>query len=160
MSRDLSALSPAQRIERSLQKTYRDRIWGRFIAGIKEYRLLEPGDRVAVCISGGKDSMLLAKLLQMLQRQSDFPFTVQYLVMDPGYAPENRRQIEENLALLGIDARFFESDIFRAVKGVDKNPCYLCARMRRGYLYKYAGELGCNKIALGHHFSDAPLRVV
>lgn len=154
MSRDLSALSPAQRIERSLQKTYRDRIWGRFIAGIKEYRLLEPGDRVAVCISGGKDSMLLAKLLQMLQRQSDFPFTVQYLVMDPGYAPENRRQIEENLALLGIDARFFESDIFRAVKGVDKNPCYLCARMRRGYLYKYAGELGCNKIALGHHFSD------
>ena len=99
MSRDLSALSPAQRIERSLQKTYRDRIWGRFIAGIKEYRLLEPGDRVAVCISGGKDSMLLAKLLQMLQRQSDFPFTVQYLVMDPGYAPENRRQIEENLAL-------------------------------------------------------------
>ena len=154
MARDLDKLTPAQRVERSIQKKYRDTLWGPFIAGIKEYRLIQPGDSVCVCISGGKDSMLLAKLMQMLQKRSDFPFEVRFLVMDPGYTPENRQRILDNAALLDIPVTVRESDIFCAVEGVEKNPCYLCARMRRGYLYKYAGELGCNKIALGHHFSD------
>ena len=155
MSRDLSKLSPCQRIERSLQKKYRDTLWGPFIAAVKEYCLLSENDRVAVCISGGKDSMLLAKLMQMLQRRSDFPFEVRFLVMDPGYTPENRQKILDNAALLELPVTVFESDIFRVAEHTVKNPCYLCARMRRGYLYKYAQELGCNKIALGHHFSDA-----
>ncbi len=154
MARDLSKLTESQLVERSIQKKYRDQLWGPFIAGIKDYRLIAPGDRVCVCISGGKDSMLLAKLMQMLQRRSDFPFAVRYLVMDPGYTPENRERILNNAARLGIEVTLRESDIFRSVEGVEKNPCYLCARMRRGYLYKYARELGCNKIALGHHFSD------
>ena len=154
MARDLSKLTPAQQVERSIQKKYRDALWGPFIAGIKEYRLIQPGDSVCVCISGGKDSMLLAKLMQMLQRRSDFPFAVKYLVMDPGYTPQNRQRILDNAALLGLEVTVRETDIFRFVSGVEKNPCYLCARMRRGYLYKYAQELGCNKIALGHHFSD------
>lgn len=154
MARDLSRLSPAQRVERSIQKKYRDTLWGPFIAGIRDYRLLSPGDRVCVCISGGKDSMLLAKLMQLLQRRSDFPFEVRYLVMDPGYTPENRQRILDNAALLGLEVTIRDSQIFRAVSGVERNPCYLCARMRRGYLYKFARELGCNKIALGHHFSD------
>ena len=154
MARDLSRLTPAQRVERSIQKKYRDELWGPFIAGIKEYQLIQPGDRVCVCISGGKDSMLLAKLMQMLQKRSDFPFEVKYLVMDPGYTPENRQKILDNAALLDIPVEVRESEIFASVEGVEKNPCYLCARMRRGYLYKYAGELGCNKIALGHHKDD------
>ena len=154
MARDLDKLTPAQRVERSIQKKYRDQLWGPFIAGIKEYRLIQPGDRVCVCISGGKDSMLLAKLMQMLQKRSDFPFEVRYLVMDPGYTPENRQKILHNAALLELPVEVRESEIFASVEGVEKNPFYLCARMRRGYLYKYAGELGCNKIALGHHFSD------
>jgi len=154
VARDLDKLTPAQRVERSIQKKYRDQLWGPFIAGIKEYRLIQPGDRVCVCISGGKDSMLLAKLMQMLQKRSDFPFEVRYLVMDPGYTPENRQKILHNAALLELPVEVRESEIFASVEGVEKNPCYLCARMRRGYLYKYAGELGCNKIALGHHFSD------
>lgn len=154
MARDLSRLTPSQRIERSIQKKYRDTLWGPFIAGVKEYRLIQPNDCICVCISGGKDSMLLAKLMQMLQRRSDFPFDVRFLVMDPGYTPENRQRILDNAALLDIPVTLRESEIFRAVEGVEKNPCYLCARMRRGYLYKYARELGCNKIALGHHFSD------
>ena len=143
MARDLSRLTPAQRVERSIQKKYRDELWGPFIAGIKEYQLIQPGDRVCVCISGGKDSMLLAKLMQMLQKRSDFPFEVKYLVMDPGYTPENRQKILDNAALLDIPVEVRESEIFASVEGVEKNPCYLCARMRRGYLYKYAGELGC-----------------
>ena len=154
MARDLSRLTPAQQVERSLQKKYRDTLWGPFIAGIKEYRLIAPGDSVCVYISGGKDSMLLAKLMQMLQKRSDFPFEVRYLVMDPGYTPENRQKILDNAALLELPVEVRESEIFASVEGVEKSPCYLCARMRRGYLYKYAGELGCNKIALGHHFSD------
>jgi len=154
VARDLSKLTPAQQVERSIQKKYRDALWGPFIAGIKEYRLIQPGDSICVCISGGKDSMLLAKLMQMLQRRSDFPFAVKYLVMDPGYTPQNRQRILDNAALLGLEVTVRETDIFRFVSGVDKNPCYLCARMRRGYLYKYAQEMGCNKIALGHHFSD------
>ena len=154
MSRDLSSLTLCQQIERSLQKKYREPIWGRFIAAIKEYDLIREGDRIAVCISGGKDSMLLAKLMQMLQRRSDFPFTVEYLVMDPGYSPENRQKIVENAALLELPIRIFQSDIFLAANRAEKNPCYLCARMRRGYLYQFARQMGCNKIALGHHFSD------
>ena len=112
------------------------------------------GCKAVIGISGGKDSMLLAKLLQMLQKRSDFPFEVRFLVMDPGYTPENRQRIVDNAALLEIPVTIREADIFRYVSGVEKNPCYLCARMRRGYLYKYAQELSCNKIALGHHFSD------
>lgn len=141
-------------IERSIQKTYRKDIWKRFIEGINEYEMIKEGDRIAVCISGGKDSMLLAKCMQILQRHSDFPFEVKFLVMDPGYTAENRKKIEENAALLGVPVNIFEANIFNYVADVDDNPCYLCARMRRGYLYKNAQELGCNKIALGHHFDD------
>lgn len=141
-------------IERSINKTYRKDIWKRFIAGINEYEMIKPGDSIAVCISGGKDSMLLAKCMQILQRHSDFPFEVKYLVMDPGYTPENRQQIEDNAKLLGVPINIFEANIFNYVVDVEDNPCYLCARMRRGYLYKNAQLLGCNKIALGHHFDD------
>lgn len=141
-------------IERSIQKTYRKDIWKRFIEGINEYEMIKEGDRIAVCISGGKDSMLLAKCMQILQRHSDFPFEVKFLVMDPGYTAENRRKIEENAVLLGVPVHIFEANIFNYVSDVEDNPCYLCARMRRGYLYKNALELGCNKIALGHHFDD------
>lgn len=141
-------------IERSIQKTYKKDIWKRFIAGINEYEMIKEGDKIAVCISGGKDSMLLAKCMQILQRHSDFPFDVEFLVMDPGYNAENRKKIEENAALLGIPVHIFEANIFNYVIDVEDNPCYLCARMRRGYLYKNAQELGCNKIALGHHFDD------
>ncbi len=140
--------------ERSIQKTYRKDIWKRFIEGINEYQMIKEGDRIAVCISGGKDSMLLAKCMQILQRHSDYPFEVKFLVMDPGYTEENRRKIEENCALLGIEPHIFSADIFDYVSKVENNPCYLCARMRRGYLYKNAAEIGCNKIALGHHFDD------
>ena len=121
---------------------------------LREYRLVNPGDRIAVCMSFGKDSMLLAKLFQELKRHSDVPFEVAYLVMDPGYNPENRAIIEENARLLQIPIRIFELRIFESVYHVEKSPCYLCARMRRGYLYSFARELGCNKIALGHHFDD------
>lgn len=141
-------------IERSINKTYRKDIWKRFIAGINKYEMIKPGDSIAVCISGGKDSMLLAKCMQILQRHSDFPFEVKYLVMDPGYTPENRQQIEDNAKLLGVPINIFEANIFNYVVDVEDNPCYLCARMRRGYLYKNAQLLGCNKIALGHHFDD------
>ena len=147
-------LTPLEQVERSLHKKYRDTLWAPFIASLKEYDLLQPGDRVAVCISGGKDSMLLAKLFQLLHRRSDFPFEVRYLVMDPGYNPENRAKIEENARLLDLPVTLFETDIFQVTGGLEKNPCYLCARMRRGHLYKQAQSLGCNKIALGHHFND------
>ncbi|WP_298030191.1 ATP-binding protein [uncultured Dysosmobacter sp.] len=151
MSRELT---PQETAERSLIKTYRKAIWNPFIAAVKRYELISPEDHIAVCISGGKDSMILAKLMQELQRHTDQPFALTFLVMDPGYAPANRRLIEENAALLGIPITVFESDIFDVTVQVDKNPCYLCARMRRGCLYAKARELGCNKIALGHHFSD------
>lgn len=145
-----------QAIERSIITTYRKSIWNPFIGGLKNYRMIEAGDRIAVCISGGKDSMLLAKCLQELQRHgSEVPFTLEYLVMDPGYRPENRRQIEDNARLLQLPIHIFDSPIFSVVnRQGGGSPCYLCARMRRGYLYKYARELGCNKIALGHHFDD------
>ena len=151
MSRELT---PQETAERSLIKTYRKSIWNPFIAAVKRYELIEPGDRIAVCISGGKDSVILAKLMQELQRHTSQPFELVFMVMDPGYKPENRKLIEDNAALLGIPITIFDSDIFNVTVSVEKNPCYLCARMRRGFLYAKAQELGCNKIALGHHFSD------
>ena len=151
MSRELT---PQETAERSLIKTYRKSIWNPFIAAVKRYELIEPGDRIAVCISGGKDSVILAKLMQELQRHTSQPFELVFTVMDPGYKPENRKLIEDNAALLGIPITIFDSDIFDVTISVEKNPCYLCARMRRGFLYAKAQELGCNKIALGHHFSD------
>ena len=151
MSRELS---PQEIAERSLIKTYRKSLWNPFIAAVKRYELVSPGDRIAVCISGGKDSMVLAKLMQELQKHTEQPFDLTFLVMDPGYNPENRALIQENARTLGIPITIFDSDIFDVTVQVDKNPCYLCARMRRGCLYAKAQELGCNKIALGHHFSD------
>ena len=144
----------SQDAERSIQKKFRKEIWNRFTQSVNEYELIKPNDKIAVCISGGKDSMLMAKLIQMLHRHSKFPFEVKYLVMDPGYSPANREIIERNAKRLGIPITVFESDIFDSVYNVEKNPCYLCARMRRGHLYSKAQKLGCNKIALGHHFSD------
>lgn len=144
----------AEIAERSLLKTYRKRIWNPFIEGVKTYRLIEENDRVAVCISGGKDSMLLAKLLQILHRYTEIPFTLKFISMDPGYSKENRRKIEENANDLEIPVQFFKTDIFQSVSNIKKSPCYLCARMRRGHLYKIAQSSGCNKIALGHHFND------
>ena len=151
MSRELERF---EQIERSIIKTYHKQLWTPFVTALKQYEMIQSGDRIAVCVSGGKDSMLLAKLLQQLQRHSDVPFELQYLVMDPGYAPENRRQIEENAALLHVPVTIFASDIFAVANSAEKNPCYLCARMRRGALYAKARELGCNKIALGHHRDD------
>lgn len=147
-------LTPCQIAERSLIKTYRKELWNPFIAAVKRYELVVPGDKIAVCISGGKDSMLLAKLMQELQRHTEAPFELVFLVMDPGYRPENRQLLEENAQRLQIPVTVFESDIFEVTTQVEKNPCYLCARMRRGFLYAKARELGCNKIALGHHLSD------
>ena len=147
-------LSPREIAERSLIKTYRKTLWNPFIAAVKRYELVSSGDHIAVCISGGKDSVVLAKLMQELQKHTEAPFELTFLVMDPGYNPANRALIEENMARLGIPVTIFESDIFDVTVQVEKNPCYLCARMRRGCLYAKAQELGCNKIALGHHFSD------
>lgn len=143
-----------QEIERSIIKKYRKSIWNQFVGGVKDYQLICPGDKIAVCISGGKDSMLLAKCMQLLQRYSDFPFELEFLAMDPGYHWENRRKLEDNAALLQIPIHIFETRIFNIVAKIEKSPCYLCARMRRGYLYAKAQEMGCNKIALGHHFDD------
>ena len=125
------------------------------MAAIREYALVAQGDRIAVCISGGKDSMLLAKCMQELRRHSPLDFELRFLAMDPGYAPENRRRIEKNAELLHIPLEIFETDIFAAVEEMDCNPCFMCAKMRRGYLYRHAQALGCNKIALGHHYDDA-----
>ena len=147
-------LSPCETAERSLIKTYRKTLWNPFIAAVTRYELVSPGDHIAVCISGGKDSMVLAKLMQELQRHTDRPFSLTFLAMDPGYSPANRQLLEANAAALGIPLVIFESDIFDVTTQVDKNPCYLCARMRRGCLYAQAQDLGCNKIALGHHLSD------
>ncbi len=148
-------MEPCQQIERSIIKTYRKTIWNPFIGALKDYRMIAAGDRIAVCLSGGKDSFLLAKCLQELQRHgSEVPFELEYIVMDPGYRPENRRRIEELLELMQLPAHIFDSPIFSVVEKQEMSPCYLCARMRRGYLYKFAQQLGCNKIALGHHFDD------
>ncbi len=147
-------LDDRQMIERSIHKKYRKALWTPFVAAVKRYALVQAGDRIAVCVSGGKDSMLLAKLMQLLQRVSDVPFEARFIVMDPGYSPANRRRIEENAARLGVPVDIFETDVFDVATRVEKNPCYLCARMRRGHLYSRAQALGCNKIALGHHFND------
>ena len=141
-------------VERSIIKTYRKRIWNPFLIALKNYKLVNAGDKIAVCISGGKDSMLMAKLLQELHKYSEVPFELVYLVMDPGYNAENRKKIEENAKLLHIPITVFETNIFTVADKTEKSPCYLCARMRRGHLYKKAQDLGCNKIALGHHFND------
>ena len=141
-------------IERSLIKKFRKSIWRKFTKAVQEYQLIQEGDKIAVCISGGKDSMLMAKLFQELQRHGKLSFELVFLVMNPGYNDDNWKIIQDNAKLLGIPLTVFESDIFNIVAGVEKNPCYLCARMRRGYLYAQAKSLGCNKIALGHHFDD------
>lgn len=149
------ALERYKEIERSIITTYRKQLWSPFVLAVKKYRLIGAGDRIAVCISGGKDSMLLAKLMQELQRHSEVPFELVFLSMDPGYNAENRRKIEENAEILQIPLHMFSSDIFAAADMLAaESPCYLCARMRRGHLYAKAKELGCNKIALGHHKSD------
>lgn len=151
MKRELSRL---QLIERSLITTYRSKIFAKFIKAIKEYELLSPNDHVCVCISGGKDSMVMAKCFQELKRHSDFPFEVTYMVMNPGYSKPNLERIIENAKTMNIPITIVNSDIFEIVTTIEKNPCYLCAKMRRGVLYKNAQSLGCNKIALGHHFDD------
>ena len=153
-------LAPYQLVERSIQKKYRDVLWTPFIAAVKRYELISTGDKIAVCISGGKDSMLMAKLLQMLQRHSEVPFELVYLVMDPGYNAVNRQKIESNAQFLHIPITVFETNIFDVANNTDKSPCYLCAKMRRGHLYSKAQSLGCNKIALGHHFSDVVETIV
>lgn len=147
-------LEPSQNIERSIMKKYRKELWNPFIKAVKNYELVQENDKIAVCISGGKDSMLMAKLMQLLQRYGDVPFELTFLVMDPGYNEKNRKKIEENAKILNVPITVFETNIFDVANSVDKSPCYLCARMRRGYLYSKAKELGCNKIALGHHFDD------
>lgn len=147
-------LSYNQRVERSIIKTYRKSIWNPFVEACKNYRLVNDGDKIAVCISGGKDSVLLAKCMQQLKRISNTDFELVFICMDPGYNRANRRKIEENCSKLEIPVQIFESDIFSVTEVAGGSPCYLCARMRRGHLYAKAKELGCNKIALGHHLSD------
>ena len=149
-------------IEKALRKTFRHDLIGRFEKAVVQYSLVEEGDRIAVCISGGKDSMLMAKLFQELKRHNKFPFELFFVCMDPGYSPENRSIIENNARLLGIPIEFFETDIFDAVYNIEKSPCYLCARMRRGYLYRFAKDHGCNKIACDrdNSYGDAVFRPV
>ncbi len=142
------------RIEESIRKKFHKELFSRFARAVRDYELIQENDRIAVCISGGKDSTLMAKLFQELKRHRKVAFELSFLVMDPGYSEANRKAIEQNMELLGIPAVIFESPIFDAVFHVEKSPCYLCARMRRGYLYSRAKELGCNKIALGHHYDD------
>ena len=147
-------MDKTQAVEHSIITKYKKTLFHRFIGAVKDHELISQGDKIAVCISGGKDSMLLAKLMQELSRHGDYPFDMEFIVMDPGYAPRNRQKIIDNAEILGIPIKIFETDIFNSVVNIEKNPCYLCARMRRGHLYKYAQSLGCNKIALGHHFDD------
>ena len=151
MSRELEKY---QLVEQSINKKFRKTIWRPFVNAVKQYELIQTGDRIAVCMSGGKDSFLDAKLLQMLQRHSDVPFELVFLVMDPGYNEDNRKKVEDNARILNIPIQIFDTDIFDVTATVGCSPCYLCARMRRGYLYSKAREYGCNKIALGHHLSD------
>lgn len=144
----------AREIEKSIRKKFHKVLFSRFAKAINEYDMIQENDKIAVCISGGKDSMLMAKLFQELKRHNKFPFELVFLVMDPGYSEANRKIIENNAKLMDIPITIFESQIFDAVYDIEDSPCYLCARMRRGYLYSHAKELGCNKIALGHHFDD------
>lgn len=150
----LSDADKSMSVRESILGEFKSSIWENFLAAIKRYRLMNTGDSVAVCISGGKDSMLMAKLFSMLKASGEIEFDVKYLVMDPGYAPVNRETIEKNARALGIPITVFETNIFNYVYGLDKHPCYMCARMRRGHLYSQAKALGCNKIALGHHYDD------
>ena len=143
-----------EHVELSIRKKFKKKIWSKFTKAVREYELVKEGDRIAVCISGGKDSMLMAKLFQELKRHNKFNFEVKFLVMDPGYSPENRKVIEENVRKMKIPIQIFESNIFESVFEIEKSPCYICARMRRGYLYNFAQQMGCNKIALGHHYDD------
>ena len=143
-----------EEIEKSLRKKFKKSVFTPFAKAINDFALIQEGDNICVCISGGKDSMIMAKLFQELKRHNKFPFSVQFLCMDPGYNEYNRKIIEENAKLLGIPLQFFESDIFESVFEIESSPCYVCARMRRGHLYSKAKEMGCNKIALGHHFDD------
>ena len=152
--KETAAADKAKEVETSIRKKFHKKIWCQFTKAVRTYELVKPGDKIAVCISGGKDSMLMAKLFQELKLHNKFPFEVKFLVMDPGYSPANRKVIEENAKILSIPITIFESDIFDSVYNVEKSPCYLCARMRRGHLYSFARELGCNKIALGHHYDD------
>ena len=147
-------LEKYQEIEKSIITTYRKPIWSRFIQAINEYKLIEPGDKIAVCISGGKDSFLMAKCFQELKRHGEDNFEVEYICMNPGYNEANKIKILENAKIMNIPIKMFETNIFNVVTRIENNPCYICARMRRGYLYNYARDLGCNKIALGHHFDD------
>ena len=147
-------LTRAQYAQRSILKKYRKELWNPFVGAVKKYELIQSGDKIAVCISGGKDSMLMAMLIKQLQKISEVPFDAEYIVMDPGYNPQNRAKIEENAKILEIPIKIFETDIFGVVDKIEKNPCYLCARMRRGHLYSMAKKLSCNKIALGHHLND------
>ncbi len=141
-------------IEKSIRKKFHKSLFSPFARACKEYQMIQEGDHIAVCISGGKDSMLMAKLFQEIQKHKKVNFELTFLVMDPGYIDTNRQLIEDNARVMGIPITVYESDIFNAVDTVEKNPCYLCARMRRGHLYAKAKELGCNKIALGHHYDD------
>jgi len=143
-----------EEVERSIIKKYKKQIYSKFTSAIKDYQLIQAGDKIAVCMSGGKDSMLMAKCMQHLQQYSNIPFEVEYLVMDPGYNEINRQQIVDNAQVLNIPIQIFETQIFDIVAVAGGTPCYLCAKMRRGYLYRHAQKLGCNKIALGHHFDD------
>ena len=143
-----------EEIQRSIITSYRKKIWTKFIKGIKEFEMIQDGDKIAVCISGGKDSMLMAKCFQELKKHGKMNFDLVFLTMNPGYNEKNRKKIISNAELLNIPIITFETNIFEAVEQIDTHPCYVCARMRRGYLYNKAQELGCNKIALGHHFDD------
>ncbi len=143
-----------ERAEKSLIKKFHKQLFRKFTKAVATYDLIQPNDKIAVCISGGKDSMLMAKLFQELEKHHKFPFELTFLVMNPGYSVENSKKIEENAKLLNVPITVFETDIFENVLNVEKSPCYLCARMRRGHLYANAQKLGCNKIALGHHFDD------
>lgn len=147
-------LTRVEQIERSIIKTYKTDLWAPFLTSINRYELIQPNDRIAVCISGGKDSFCMAKMFQILSKHSEIPFETEFLVMDPGYSEANRKKIEENAEILGIPIRIFETNIFAVADHESKSPCYLCARMRRGHLYNQAKLLGCNKIALGHHLND------
>lgn len=141
-------------IERSIIKKFRKQTWCKFVKGINKYNLIKENDKIAICISGGKDSMLLAKLMQELKRHGKFNFELKFIVMNPGYNEENKQKIIDNAKVLNIPIHMFDTDIFDIVTDIEENPCYLCARMRRGHLYNKALELGCNKIALGHHLDD------
>lgn len=151
---DLTDNERANKVEESIRKKFHKALFSKFCKAINEYDLIQPNDKIAVCISGGKDSMLLAKLFQELKRHNKFPFELEFLVMDPGYSKENREIIERNAQMLNVPITIFETDIFENVFNIEKYPCYICARMRRGHLYNKAKELGCNKIALGHHYDD------